>query len=86
MTSLNPISPPELKRKLDSRAALLIDLRETDEHPREPTLASRFAPLSATTCTQRVRVEWVLSMIRRRLSTNGVESSATSRSWRVMPP
>lgn len=47
MTSLNPISPPELKRKLDSGAAILIDIRETDEHAREHILGARLAPLSA---------------------------------------
>jgi len=47
MTTLNPITAPELKRKLDSGEALLIDIRETDEHAREHILGARLAPLSA---------------------------------------
>ncbi|ANP46423.1 rhodanese-like domain-containing protein [Candidatus Viadribacter manganicus] len=47
MTSLNPISAPELKRKLDSGDTVLIDIRETDEHAREHILGARLAPLSA---------------------------------------
>lgn len=47
MTSLNPISAPELKRKLDTGEAVLIDIRETDEHAREHILGARLAPLSA---------------------------------------
>ena len=47
MTSLNPISAPDLKRKLDTGAAILIDIRETDEHAREHILGARLAPLSA---------------------------------------
>lgn len=47
MTSLNPISAPDLKRKLDSGDAVLIDIRETDEHAREHILGARLAPLSA---------------------------------------
>ncbi|MBL8545366.1 MAG: rhodanese family protein [Hyphomonadaceae bacterium] len=47
MTSLNPITAPDLKRKLDSGQAILIDIRETDEHAREHILGARLAPLSA---------------------------------------
>ncbi|MEZ5959252.1 MAG: rhodanese family protein [Hyphomonadaceae bacterium] len=47
MTTLNPITAPDLKRKLDSGDALLIDIRETDEHAREHILGARLAPLSA---------------------------------------
>ena len=47
MTTLNPISAPELKRKLDTGEAVLIDIRETDEHAREHILGARLAPLSA---------------------------------------
>lgn len=45
--TLNPISPLELKRRLDSREAVLIDIRESDEHAREHILGARLAPLSA---------------------------------------
>ncbi len=47
MTSLNPINAPDLKRKLDNGEAILIDIRETDEHAREHILGARLAPLSA---------------------------------------
>ncbi len=47
MTTLNPISAPELKTKLDSGEAILIDIRESDEHAREHILGARLAPLSA---------------------------------------
>ena len=47
MTTLKPIEPAELKRKLDAGEAILIDVRETDEHAREHILGARLAPLSA---------------------------------------
>lgn len=47
MTTLTPISPAGLKRKLDDGKAILIDVRETDEHAREHILGARLAPLSA---------------------------------------
>lgn len=47
MTSLNPIKAAELKRRLDAGDAVLIDIRETDEHAREHILGARLAPLSA---------------------------------------
>ncbi len=47
MTQLNPISATDLKRRLDSGEAVLIDVRESDEHAREHILGARLAPLSA---------------------------------------
>lgn len=47
MTTLNPISAAKLKQKLDSGEAVLIDIRESDEHAREHVLGARLAPLSA---------------------------------------
>jgi rhodanese-related sulfurtransferase len=47
MTRLNPMSALELKQRLDSGQAVLIDVRETDEHAREQVLGARLAPLSA---------------------------------------
>jgi rhodanese-related sulfurtransferase len=47
MTTLNPISATALKPKLDSGEAVLIDIRESDEHAREHVLGARLAPLSA---------------------------------------
>lgn len=47
MTSLNPITAADLKRRLDAGDAVLIDVRETDEHAREHILGARLAPLSA---------------------------------------
>jgi rhodanese-related sulfurtransferase len=47
MTRLNPMSALELKQRLDSGQAVLIDVRETDEHAREHVLGARLAPLSA---------------------------------------
>lgn len=47
MTRLNPITAHELKRRLDAGEALLIDIRESDEHAREHILGARLAPLSA---------------------------------------
>lgn len=47
MITLNPISATDLKRRLDAGDAVLIDVRETDEHAREHILGARLAPLSA---------------------------------------
>lgn len=47
MTALKPISAAELKRKLDAGEAILIDVRESDEHAREHIIGARLAPLSA---------------------------------------
>lgn len=47
MISLNPISARDLQRKLDAGDAILIDIRETDEHAREHIIGARLAPLSA---------------------------------------
>lgn len=47
MTSLKPISAGDLKRRLDAGEAIVIDIRETDEHAREHILGARLAPLSA---------------------------------------
>lgn len=47
MTALKPINAAELKRKLDAGEAILIDVREHDEHAREHILGAHLAPLSA---------------------------------------
>ncbi len=47
MTTLNPLPPLELKRKLDAGEAVLIDIREGDEHAREHVIGARLAPLSS---------------------------------------
>lgn len=47
MTSLKPITAADLKRRLDSGEAVLIDIRESDEHAREHIVGARLAPLSA---------------------------------------
>lgn len=47
MTTLKPIKPEDLKRQLDRGDAILIDVRETEEHAREHILGARLAPLSA---------------------------------------
>jgi len=47
MTSLNPISASELQNRLNLGTAILIDVRESDEHAREHILGARLAPLSA---------------------------------------
>ncbi len=47
MTTLKPIAAAELKRRLDAGEAVLIDVRESDEHAREHVLGARLAPLSA---------------------------------------
>ena len=47
MTCLNPLSAQDLKLRLDAGDAVLIDIRETDEHAREHILGARLAPLSA---------------------------------------
>jgi rhodanese-related sulfurtransferase len=44
---LTPISAGDANRKLDAGEAVLIDIRETDEHAREHILGARLAPLSA---------------------------------------
>lgn len=45
--TLKPLSPTEAKRRLDSGEAILIDVREGDEHAREHVLGARLAPLSS---------------------------------------
>jgi rhodanese-related sulfurtransferase len=45
--TLSPIDPQTLKRRLDAGEAILIDIREHDEHAREHILGARLAPLSA---------------------------------------
>lgn len=45
--TLTPMSPLDLKRRLDAGEAVLIDVRESDEHAREHVLGARLAPLSA---------------------------------------
>ena len=40
------ISPVEAKRRLDAGTAILIDIREADEHAREHIAAARLVPLS----------------------------------------
>lgn len=47
MTKLNPINAHDLKAKMDAGAAILIDIRESDEHAREHIIGARLAPLSA---------------------------------------
>lgn len=47
MTSLRPMQAGELRRRLDAGDAVLIDIRESDEHRREHILGARLAPLSA---------------------------------------
>lgn len=47
MSCLNPISASALKQRLDDGTAVLIDIRESDEHAREHILGARLAPLSA---------------------------------------
>jgi len=47
MSDLRAIDAPTLKQKLDRGEALLIDIRESDEHAREHILGARLAPLSA---------------------------------------
>ncbi len=47
MTQLKSISATDLKRRLDLGDAVLIDIRESDEHAREHILGARLAPLSA---------------------------------------
>lgn len=47
MTTLKPISADALKRRLDAGEAVLIDVRESDEHAREHIVGARLAPLSA---------------------------------------
>lgn len=45
--TLAPIDPRTLKQRLDAGEAILIDIREHDEHAREHILGARLAPLSA---------------------------------------
>lgn len=47
MSELRAIDAPTLKQKLDCGDAVLIDIRESDEHAREHILGARLAPLSA---------------------------------------
>lgn len=45
--SLTPLNAVEAKRLLDRGEAILIDVRESDEHAREHIIGARLAPLSA---------------------------------------
>ena len=45
--TLSPMSAVALKQKLDAGDAVLIDIRESDEHAREHIIGARLAPLSA---------------------------------------
>lgn len=47
MTQLSPISAGEAKLRLDRGEAVLIDVREADEHAREHVAGARLVPLSA---------------------------------------
>lgn len=47
MNTLAPITPRGLKQRLDAGEAILIDVRESDEHAREHIIGARLAPLSA---------------------------------------
>jgi rhodanese-related sulfurtransferase len=47
LSTLNPIDAHELKCKLDSSEAILIDIREHSEHAQEHIIGARLAPLSA---------------------------------------
>lgn len=47
MSVLKSINAAEAKRRLDAGEALLIDIRESDEHRREHIIGARLAPLSA---------------------------------------
>ena len=47
MNLLKPIDARTLKQKLDNGEAILIDVRETDEHAREHVIGARLAPLSS---------------------------------------
>lgn len=46
LTSLKPIHPHDLKLRLDAGEAVLIDVRERDEHAREHIPEAVLAPLS----------------------------------------
>ena len=46
MTKLNAITADQLKRRLDAGEAVLIDIRERDEHARECIPEATLAPLS----------------------------------------
>ncbi len=47
MSTLNPINAAELKRKLETGDAVLIDIREPNEHAQEHIAEARLAPLSS---------------------------------------
>ncbi|MEQ1619200.1 MAG: rhodanese family protein [Terricaulis sp.] len=46
-SSITPVNAVELRRLLDERQAILIDIREPDEHAREHIVGARLAPLSS---------------------------------------
>ena len=47
MTTLIPLSPVEVAARLKARTAVLVDVREPDEHAREHIAGAVAAPLSA---------------------------------------
>lgn len=47
MSTLNPITAADLKRKLDAGEAVLVDIREPNEHAQEHIAAARLVPLSS---------------------------------------
>lgn len=46
MSTLNPINAADLKRKLEAGEAVLVDIREPNEHAQEHIAEARLAPLS----------------------------------------
>lgn len=47
MTTLPPLGAEAARRKLDAGEAILIDIRERDEHAREHIAEAQLAPLSS---------------------------------------
>lgn len=47
MSTLAPLSAEAARRQIEAGEAILIDIRESDEHAREHILGARLAPLSA---------------------------------------
>lgn len=46
LSQLKPITARDLKRRLDAGEAVLVDIREEDEHAREHIAEAQLAPLS----------------------------------------
>ena len=79
MSTLNPINAADLKRKLEAGEAVLVDIREPNEHAQEHIVEARLAPLSGfdpealADCRDKIGVFHCKSGMRTRTNAAGAE-------------